>query len=1577
MESVAGSVQHFEERLGKARELYSAHNYLDAWEASRDDWSLSFNPDLLTADSLVFAGRLALRVGGHRLSRSLLLRARKLYPNVPVVRYFTHHLVVPRQSLLDELRAFEAAPDLGGDDLALRASWLATYAVTWASLQNFERTTELLDEANRLLPNDSWILGCQSDCLGLAEDWKGSLETAEESYRLDPRSPWAAPRLSTALLNLGKVEEAAQKIVCAATEGQSCELVLAALWYQCALAEVLDGKARVEALATTRSLAGRLEPLAPLGDRDYRTMTARVWLDIAQLDGDRAAMAHWSQFARSPFHRSVLENLRKNPNGKRVVLAYKRLLQKTSECVPTSAASALSTMGVNLSVAEIARVITFGGSAEWAATDWLRGKGLHTRFFTATVDVASRLIDAGIGFVIIWENDDSGHAVAIVGIDHSAGILHAHDPQSFRGTQYLFRALDSNAGPIGVIGWAAVPAERAQELDALLPPEAELASLLNDHRKVLFVHGAAAGRAIVAAAQKSFPGHPGALYLSASQDLEEGRMGGALRKFRTLFEMFPNSAVVRKRLSDVCLATGNTALRREVLRSIVESHAVPGVDSQIEWIRPHYRYLSELADLLRSSSETQPEATILLRSALRANPRSGGIWHSVGDLCFARGDKEGALLAFSIASFLAPYQEHFAAAYKDLLHRAGRAEQALRWMDHRVKRFGDNPFGVSTWMALANEYEAAGQPQTAIEVCREAICRHPSSAPLQAFCAPLLARLGLWDESEELLNALSHGPSRGEFLEAAAILSEMQGKTAQALLQAEEWCREAPRSMRARSTLLSNLAKVEGTPAAVARAAAWMKEFPDNENFESLYCDYARNWKRWRELIVVRRRLRRFPDDAWAWRELAIAAIERFELLEAARQPRLAARIEDYLLQASVIAPDDAATIRVSAIWSQAKRDWKFALAQFLRSIELEPANIYSFRRIWNVSERCSREEQEQLWKKLEAIYLAIPGSLPNAPEIAGLLASRFGVREAETSANSWMAQRPNDPNVIEAIADLLLAHGRGRSDAQRALEFLQPAVLRFPYHSGLRFSLARAWSEIGDHDEAKRAFRDLISHIPNNTSALLQLAWIEQRSGNLDDALRILDAVNSQDPQMTQPHETKAEMLMTAGRNAEARAVLHRGLELLPRNVRMIERTIALFERMGMHSEAVDAARRGVVEFPDGAYLWLLLAKTLQNNPQFASPGEIEGGLTKSVRLNRSFYEPADMLACLYSDQQRFSEAIELLNRVEPRLANPTPAKGRRAWLKRNSGLREEAVDDLAEILRDQPGYTWGWNLLLTWLEEDKNWTLARSILETVPPQLVADVSFRTRRTLLLEQAKIDSLVLEAEWKQLLADFPENLDLHLRRYDMLSKAQRLVEADSILRSLPQASAKNVFVQARMVEVELHAKNETASFEAALSICFPQTEPGVWPCNFVWDRLSGAGLTEKFEDQFFLRLESGKRPARQALSRFTGSVLQRKSGAPRWLKRTRLSFAYRRMRKILEILERSSWSNGEDFAAVFASLNGNHLQALVVECWNRNPGQKLHASGAAWGQVGRALVGLGRKRAARQLLSDWHQRQGS
>jgi protein O-GlcNAc transferase len=250
----------------------------------------------------------------------------------------------------------------------------------------------------------------------------------------------------------------------------------------------------------------------------------------------------------------------------------------------------------------------------------------------------------------------------------------------------------------------------------------------------------------------------------------------------------------------------------------------------------------------------------------------------------------------------------------------------------------------------------------------------------------------------------------------------------------------------------------------------------------------------------------------------------------------------------------------------------------------------------------------------------------------------------------------------------------------------------------------------------------------PDNNSALIQLAWVQHREGDTEKALRTLDRAREQEPQEASPFANRAQMLMEGGRFEEARTVVDDALRKIPDSVSMYENGIDLFKRCGLPERAVQAARQGIQVYPDGAYLWLLLGKTLQDAPKFAAPGEIEACLRQSLKGNQSLFESADWMAIFLAEQHRYKEATDLMLKMEPGMADPSSALGRIAWIKRRSGEQGEATIELAEVVRNAPWYSWGWDLLLTWLDEDKNWDLSTTLLDVVPARMLTDVAFRQK---------------------------------------------------------------------------------------------------------------------------------------------------------------------------------------------------------------------------------------------------------
>ncbi|HEX6880125.1 MAG TPA: tetratricopeptide repeat protein, partial [Terriglobales bacterium] len=957
--------------------------------------------------------------------------------------------------------------------------------------------------------------------------------------------------------------------------------------------------------------------------------------------------------------------------------------------------------------------------------------------------------------------------------------------------------------PAGITALAAVPAERAAELDALLPAEAEIPAAVHAYNRAQFFNDQAAARAIVNDTSAKFPQHSGTKYLRALHSLETGKTSEALNAFRELLAQFPTSALVRTRFMYVCRALSNLALLRDTLEQIVETGTMPGVQAQQEWMRPHDRYVGEYADLLRLSADTRNRAKRLLLSVLRRQWNSASAWHTLADLLWSEQDRDNALLAYRFGSLLSDSTEHFARSYADALAQCGRLDECFQWLENRVQRYRTAASAVSTWITWIDMLEDWGSPEKALDACKQALEQHPGSPGLLVSIVPFLARMGDWEAAEKQLRIMEQSDSRAMFHEASVAFYRMRGEIALALHHAELWHKEVPRSIAAATAFLDLLRVIHGPNAAMERAAAWMREQPANEDLEELFCQQADsvNASGWRKLRVLMRRTERNPDDGWAWRELFFSTASLYEMRQDKERSRIAEKIERFLTECDRTSAEDATNFRAHALWNEDSGRWDEAVSGYLEAIRREPRHFYAYRRVWEASSRLAAPQRRAIWAEIEPLLLRSAGHLPNAREMTVLLSERFGVREAEQTVTNWMQQRPNDPNVVEAAADLLIDHGQGRSDAGRALALLKPAVERFPFHAGLRFSLANAHRALGEHAEAAQVFRELVRRHPDNTDALMQLAWVQHYDGDPAAALATLEEAKSRAPQNTNPIVARVQILLENQSFEEAAQVLKQGLESHPESVPLRERAINVFTQCGLPESAVEAAREGVRVHPRGSYLWLLLGRTLRENPQFASQGEVEACLRKSLSLNGGLFETADLLAMFLVEQKRYEPALKLMSDVEGRLSDPSSARGRRAWIIREQGHKKEAVEDIARTVESFPWYAWGWNLLISFLEEDQDWNRCRELLDTVPPQMLANLDFRLQRLSLLEKAGTATKALDEEWAALLHDFPEDVRLHLRRYDNLVSKERFQEASEVIEKILPATPDNSFVLARVTEV--------------------------------------------------------------------------------------------------------------------------------------------------------------------------------
>jgi predicted Zn-dependent protease len=1566
--------------LSEVQSLYDRNLFQQAYKATSAYWSPATRH--LSSDELVLALRLAARLGGLRLSRWLGRTAMKRYGDHASVRYYTSHIAGKGWRLFNDLRSLEANPELEGGDPATQASWLASSAVRWAAVRDFDRAHDCIRRARDWKEESSWVASCESDVLGMQDRWAEALTSAELSWEMCPGTPYAARTLAGSLLNLRRVREAAERLALASETSESLELPLLASWYLGALAETYSGEDRKRTLENASKLADRLPGLAPLADRETRALFARARLDIAELANDHDTMERWAEEARSPFHRKVLKNLRRNPAGARIRLPFRHAVQKHNECLPTSIGSAMAAMGLDIDVDAMAADITFGGTSEWAAGEWLEKEGFVVRFFNATPEISARLINAGFPFVVTLEHESGSHAVAMVGLDEAAGTLIVHDPQSFRSTEYLLEALGRREAPLGPRAMLAVPPHRAPVLDQLLETaDAEVMAAREAHRRAEVLHGRSRARQLAEELAVRHPSHPGTRLVQALQAHQDGHIGASLAQFQNLLKEFPGSSLVRSNLVACCRSLGNVALMRETLADVVERGILPGIESQKDWVYPPAPYVTEYADLLGSSAQTSDAAENMLHALLRRQGTFAPAWHVLADILWTKRDTQGALLGYRISAYLEDRNEHYALAYCNALGRIGREEEGLEWLSQRVRRFGVSSHAVVTWVTWITALEQWGRPERALAAAGESLARHSDSAELLAFLVPFFARMGQWTEAEQHLSRLESAGNTALFRQASAAFHRMRGELAKAVENAEAWLLEAPLSMRVRHELIDILARRDKAASVVELAGRWCKEHPAHDEIEEVYCRQLEHlgYSSWRKYSVILRRVKRNPEDGWAWRELAFCAIYDFERAGEKRQRRLAPRISYFLDQCSRLAPQDPTTLRAYAQWAEARGEWGEAVDRWLEAIERDPTNTYACHHAWDCSARLDHEKRHAVWMRLEAALLGEPGRSRAAREMLMLAAHRFGIAVAEEAASRWSQARPDDPELAEAHAQLLLRRGHGHTDYQRALELLSTALQRFPYQAGLRFSQASALRKLRRLHEAEEALQEIIRRHPDNSSARVQLAWVSHRHGRPEEALRQLEAAATHDPQNASLLQAQIELLIEAKRPAEARETVHRLMQWFSEDDGCRASAVQLMIRCGSPEDAVQIARQGVAHRPRSASLWLVLGQTLNELRQFAARGEIESCLRRSLELNQSLYEAADYLAMLLTEQRRYQEAEDILLRIAQRLGDRSPAQGRAAWIHRAQGRKREALDEMISVVQGSPWYEWGWRVLMDWILEDKSWDNARSLLTQVPPEVRTNTQIRQRRLEVLERAGTPANVLDDEWKLLLHDFPEEMSLHLLRYDSLRDGERWAEAAEVLNTIHTVHPDSPFVLARLVEVLCRAKRKDETIDMLMRIFFPSTESSNWPAEFAWEAVRKSNYEEDAYQRALILLNQGERPPERTLSLLAAHAMQR--GKSVKLSRQPLFqswFPDRGAREVLDLLRivgthprKAEIPRG----SLLRQLSDFGYQRVVRRYWKKHK-EEIDGEIGAWAEAARSLTALRRRREARALIGGWRQRQG-
>jgi tetratricopeptide (TPR) repeat protein len=594
-------------------------------------------------------------------------------------------------------------------------------------------------------------------------------------------------------------------------------------------------------------------------------------------------------------------------------------------------------------------------------------------------------------------------------------------------------------------------------------------------------------------------------------------------------------------------------------------------------------------------------------------------------------------------------------------------------------------------------------------------------------------------------------------------------------------------------------------------------------------------------------------------------------------------------------------------------------------------------------------------------------------------IAQRLGSGIAEAVTNRLRDVRPDDPDVIQASADLLVQMGQGRPDALRALEMLEPTTAHFPYHLGLRFSLVGACRKSGLLDRAEPELREIIRRFPGEVPAYLQLAQLLDQRGKRDEINSLMNAAFARNPDSAEMWSTRVRILARNKQFAEARSVISNAVQLLPDTVDWRAKAVNLLMECGDPQGAVQVARDGVVIYPRGAYLWFVLGNVLNRVKESARPGEIESCFRKSLSLNGRLMDAADLLAVTLAEQRRYDEAEAILLPLLGLYPDPSPVRGRLAWIERQKGLKADALKKMEAIVVDASWYRWGWGVLMEWIVQDKAWETGRRALQNVPAPFRGDTNFRKQRLAVLEKCGLSSEELESEWQVLLADFPEDIPLHLQRYDSLVAQRRFDQCADILSRVEPLDRNNPFIRARLIEVLLRRQKYPEAMESIFSLWFQEVENSPWPVDYSWKAVKDSGAQLRVYETSLDAVRKGSRPtpralyvlAAYALGDAPGSKVRPKPVWSSW-------FPQKHTREVLSILhglDAQSVNDGRRIAVLLHELAARGYHREVINYWKKNH-SSVYSNVEIWAQVGYCILSLGRKTQARKHFSEWTQRRG-
>jgi tetratricopeptide (TPR) repeat protein len=1265
--------------LAQIKELYLAGRYRAAYNLGAE-----FGPLRGWAGpaARLLAGRLAMQLGDPRLGRRLHAIAFRESPAYPEAVYYMARYRLERFGPLGCWRFMKDQTDWSEASPELRADWYALHAFVASRFRDFDRADKFLAQSEATCPDRPWHHVERSSVLEQQDNLPDALLAARKAHSLQPWFRPAVQAIAHLLVRQGKDTEALEFLTDAAGRIESGLVMAQLAALQSDLKQYTDASASLD----------RFAELSPLMAKDVGEWLAARRSDLAyHVGNDTEAITQAKKVsADDKFYPRFAVSLEGRTPGVADVRHVLELNAAAEGSSLPSPADLITRFWASPLPPGADTPPSLDGIPDPADRRRFEAAGWVCREFTLTLPAAAELIRRGVPFVVTLFETGFGQPRVVCGYDLIRESVFLAEPGERRPVEAPMHLMTERFAATGPRCLLAVPAAKADSLAGLDLPDAEL------HEK-LFALTAALADARLADAK------------SELQRLTTQHPGHRVTKLAThawaraiahpVFQLDAIDALLADHPHDSTFVLAKANILRERGR-IDERTAF--LKAQAERDEADPVIVQTYAQTVLTHPREQIEVDRLLRASIRRRPHAPSGYFLLSAHLWEQQRFAESVELHRIACCLDEREEQFAEAYVRVARATGQLPEAIRLLQHRVRRaelptpaavrslyFGLIDLGEPdfAWTAINKAIEKLGDapPSHAPSLPGEKGARQ---AEIRLFKAELLANEGRFDEAEKELAAAEQVAPPVVWLRAAARIARTRPDFHAALAFLKQLLDRDPLNQEAQRLYAGLLQDAEGRDATRDFLNDLCGRFPDfypalRLRAEFLSADPAEAEAATRPMLEL------CPADAWAHRQLALVLGDLRRLPEAEAAIERSAEFEPahpsyFAVKANVLRRADRPDEAMAAFRAGLENyiDHELAIAELIRTA------------------RGAKEKRAALRFVLDQLH-----AQPTNGE--GLLAYRDHAMQAVTDPEDlerlqseleqFLDERPDLWQAWSLVVQQLLQMQR----AEEAYALAKDAIARFPLLARLWMDVSEACRATNRQEERIDAIRSALKCAPGWTTAARELAEALAEQDEFEEAVAVLQANLVRSPLDPLAHGFLAERLWNNDRGEEAIKHAETGVRHEPGYEWAWQAVNNWGERLERPDASLDLARSLAKDRAGDSRVFMKLARYLYRYDQTE---EALAALDKAIALDPKNPEPHDLKAERLADVGRYDEAIEAAN--PPHLSDMPDDRqlllqGRAAWVEARRGNFGRAIPMMQALVSVDPQYYWGWSQLAEWYNQ------------------------------------------------------------------------------------------------------------------------------------------------------------------------------------------------------------------------------------------------------------------------------------